>query len=309
MRHRAGALAILLLLAGAGCAAERSPLRVVAGSGIVGVVDETVMRYRAEHPDRPIAVAMAGDVELVERVASGDLAADVLLVSDAALLGALQQSGWTSFQIRFAADRMVLALGGDVDPAGRDWSELLLDPGVAIAAADPERSSLGYRFDFVLRLQDRVLPEAAIADAVIARADGAGRVADAVLLTESVRAGPVDAALLYASIARSAGLVIVELPAGVDLGSEHLAPVYAPVTLPVPGGGEARRAAPIQHAVTIADETPSRAEAIDFLRLLLDAEARARMAERGLTPVTGPDRVLSFGVPTDVERLLESTAR
>jgi hypothetical protein len=60
--------------------------------------------------------------------------------------------------------------------------------------------------------------------------------------------------------------------------------------------------------VTVPDGTPAREAALRFLEMMLDAEARARMTALGLVPVMGADRAVSFGLPADVARVLDSTS-
>jgi len=301
--------AVLIAVAISGCGFGAGPLRVAVGSALGEVAEELAGRYRVAYPDRRVEVISAGSVDLARRVAAGELEADVLLLSDSALFGELLQPQWTSFQLRYATDRMVLALGEELELEAGDWPAGLLAPEIRVAAADPDLSSVGYRFGFVLRLHDRAHPERPVAEAILARADAAEQYRDAASLAAALGAGEIDATLLYASLARSHDLRSIELAPAIDLGAVHLAAVYAPVSVPAAAGRALRPAAPIVHAVSIPDAGRRRAAALDYLRLALGAEGREVLSLRGLTPVIGADRPVSFDLPADVEAVLQATAK
>lgn len=305
-RRTLAILGLLVAMLTAGCGGDRDRLRVVAAAGLRGVVADLVEDYRAEHPDRAVELVVGGSVELARRIAAGELEADVVFLSDGALFGELLQPEWTSFQIRWASDRMVLALA-DGAAFGDDWAAELLAPDTVVGRADPDRSAVGYRFEYVLRLHDRATPEGRIGEPLLAGSPGtpyehAGALADA------LRAGEVDVAFLYASLAQEVGLRTIELPPRINLGAIHLAAVYAPVSVRSGDGVTPRPAAPVVHSVAVADGTRRRGDALDLLRLALGAGGRDLLGSHGLEPVVGAERVFSFGLPVDVEAILVATS-
>lgn len=306
--------AMLLIVAAmmtAACEPGEPPLRVMAAASLRGVVEELAARYEAEYPDITVRVETGGSVALARRVRELAIEVDILFLADATLFGELLEPDWTSFHLRYATDRLVLAytdesVGADTIDA-ESWPDVLGFPGVSIAIADSTLSPVGYRTLAALRLYDLLWPGRDLENLVVANAGRRHVRANVAELLAPLQAGAVDYAFLYAATARAAGLRVVELPAQMNLGELRLAPTYARVAINLGDGRLPRPGAPVIYGVSIPDEASARGRSIEFLRLAMDAEGRRILADSGLTPVTGQDRPVSFGLPEDVEKLLAST--
>ena len=287
---RTGALATLLVampLLMVACGPAEPPLRVMAAASLRGVMEQLASRYEAEHPGETVRVETGGSLALARRVRDLAVDVDVLFLADASLFGELLQPEWTSFHLRYATGRMVLAytdesIGADVIDA-ESWPDVLERSDVAIAMADPTTAPVGYRTLAVLRLFDLLRPGRDLENLVV---------------------GAVDYAFLYAATARAAGLRVVELPPAMNLGELRLAPTYARVAVDLDDGRMPRPGAAVVYGVSIPDESSSRSRSIEFLRIALDETGRRLLADSGLTPVTGEDRPVGFVLPADVEELL-----
>jgi len=305
----------MLLIAGvmttAACAPAEPPLRVMAAASLRSVVDELAARYEAEHPGTSVRVETGGSVALARRVHDLAIDVDILFLADATLFGELLEPGWTSFHLRYATDRMVLAYTdesiGAASIDAESWPEVLGRPEVTIAMADPALAPAGYRTVTALRLYDLLWPGRDLENLVVAKVGERHLRASVAGLLAPLQAGAVDYAFLYAATARAAGLRVVELPAQINLGELRLAPTYARVAINVGEGRLPRPGAPVVHGVSIPDDGPARGRSIEFLRLAMDAEGRRILADSGLTPVIGENRAVAFGLPADVEEVLAGT--
>jgi len=304
-------LLIAVILMTAGCAPREQPLRVMAAASLRGVVEELAARYEAEHPGTTVRVETGGSVALARRVRELAVDVDVLFLADATLFGELLEPDWTTFHLRYATDRLVLAYTDDsVGAAGIDgetWPDVLARPEVAIAMADPARAPVGYRTLAALRLFDLLQPGRDLENLVVAKVGERHLRANVADLLAPLQAGAVDYAFLYAATARAAGLRMVELPAQMNLGELRLAPTYARVAVDTGNGRFPRPGAPVVYGVSIPDEASARSSSIEFLRLALGTAGRQILADSGLTPVTGEDRPVAFGLPEDVAAVLAST--
>ena len=311
MSGRRAPLPIAALLIMAACAPGEPPLRVMAAASLRGVVEELAERYEAEHPGITVRIETGGSVALARRVRELAIDVDVLFLADATLFGELLEPDWTSFHLRYATDRLVLAYTDESVGAamidGESWPHVLGRSGVTIAMADPSLAPVGYRTLAALRLYDLLWPGHDLENLVVGKVGVRHLRANVADLLAPLQAGAVDYAFLYAATARAAGLRVVELPAQMNLGELRLAPVYARVAVDFGKERLPRPGAPVVYGVSIPDGAPARSQSIEFLRLALDEVGRQILTESGLTPVTGEDRPVAFGLPADVEELLAST--
>jgi len=295
----------------AACAPAEPPLRVMAAASLRGVVEAIAARYEVEHPGRSVRIETGGSLALARRVRDLAIDADVLFLADASLFGELLEPDWTSFHLRYATDRMVLgytdeSIGADsVDE--ESWPEILGRSDVTIAMADPMQAPVGYRTLTILRLYDLLKPGRDLENLVVDKVGQRHLRANVAELLAPLQAGAVDYAFLYAATARAAGLRVVELPAQMNLSELRLAPTYARVAIDLRDGQLPRPGAPVIYGVSIPDEGTERSRALEFLRLAMDEVGRGLLVDNDLTPVTGEDRPVAFGLPDDVAEILAST--
>ncbi len=305
------ALMLIVPLLTVACASGEPPLRVMAAASLRGVMEDLAARYEAENPGHTVRIETGGSLALARRVRDLAVGADVLFLADAALFGELLEPDWTDFHLRYATDRMVLgytdaSIGADTIDS-ESWPEVLGRPDVAIAMADPTQAPVGYRTLAALRLYDLLLPGGDLENLVVAKVGERHLRANVAELLAPLQAGAVDYAFLYAATARAAGLRVVELPARMNLGELRLAPTYARVATDLRDGQFPRPGAPVIYGVSIPSDAPARSRSIEFLRLAMDEVGRGILADSGLTPVLGEDRLAAFGLPNDVAEILATT--
>jgi len=311
-RREGAALALTaLLLLAAACEPAAPPLRIMAASSLRDVMEQLAARYEAEHPGSSVRVETGGSVVLARRVRELAVEVDLLFLADASLFGELLEPDWTSFHLRYATDRLVLAYTEEsVGAASIDeesWPEVIADPRATIAMADPSLAPVGYRTLAVLRLYDLLHPGRDLEDMVVAKVGARHLRANVADLLAPLQAGAVDYAFLYAATAAAAGLRVVELSTRINLGELRLAPVYARVAIDLGDGRPPRPAGVVVYGVSVPDRGPARSEALEFLRLALDPAGRQTLVDRGLKPVRGDDRAVGFGLPAGVEDVLAGT--
>lgn len=311
---RRGTLSRLLIvvpLMTTACAPRAQPLRLMAAASLRGVVEELAVRYEAQHPGTTVRVETGGSLVLARRVRELAIDVDVLFLADATLFGELLEPDWTSFHLRYATDRMVLGYTDESVGAAtidqESWPDVLGRHDVTLAMADPALAPAGYRTLATLRLYDLLWPGRDLENHVVEKVGARHLRANVAQLLAPLQAGSVDYAFLYAATARAAGLRVVELPAQMNLGELRLSATYARVAIDLGNGRSPRPGGAVVYGVSIPDDAPARPQSIEFLRLALGEEGREILTASGLTPVTGEDRPVAFGLPEDVAEVLAST--
>lgn len=289
---------------------ERRIVHVVGAASMRGVLDELATRYEQSHPGARVRVQTGGSTALSRMVLELDLRADLVVLADAELFEDLLEPQWTSFHVRLASDRVVLAYTDDSVGAefvdGSNWQDVVLRDDVEVAIADPDQAPVGYRTLLALRLAGRLRPGADLERRVWNKARARNLRPDVAELLAPLEAGAVDFAFLYRATARAAGLRYVELGPDVDLGDPSRFAGYARVEIRIrgrtPGETIVKRGAPIVYGASIPAEG-YRPDSIELLAELLSDEGRALLERHGFTPVPA-DMVLTGRLPPQVaERL------
>jgi molybdate/tungstate transport system substrate-binding protein len=245
----------------------------------------------------------AGSLETARKLTELGKVPDVVALADEDVFPQLLMPAFTSWYVRFAHNRMVLAYTPQSRHAGEitgdNWWEILQRPGVETGRSDPQLDPNGYRTLLVLQLAERHYARPGLA-ASLARAMPARNVrpkeADLVGL---LQAGEFDYIWSYESMARSIGLPFVRLPDAIDLSSPADSAFYATASVRVRGKGADSvtfTGRPIVYALSVPTAAPHRAIAERFVRWLLSPAGRAVLRAQGLDALEAPS-VAGTAVP------------
>jgi molybdate/tungstate transport system substrate-binding protein len=113
-----------------------------------------------------------------------------------------------------------------------------------------------------------------------------------------LKAGTVDYAFEYSSVAIQSGLPYVTLPPEIDLSDPTMTARYANVQVIRPSGSATvtEVGAPIIYGVTIPTSTHNAAGGADFINLLIGKEGQAVLNADGQTPIV-PAIASGTGIP------------
>lgn len=292
---------------------------LLAACGARGDDDRTVAVSSAGALARPVAAALdtlarrtglvartetAGSVELARRVADLRQPPDLLLVADAEVIATRLMPAYATWYVVFASDRLTLGHRADSRFADRlraaPWHVAATADDVALGRSDPDLDPAGYRALLVGRLAERHLRAPGLAARLLARAPGGNVRPKSADLVALVQAGELDAAWLYESVARSAGLATVRLPDAVSLGVPAESLAYAAESVSIAGRTRGStvvvRGAPIRFALTVPRDAERPAAGARVAAYLLSAEGRALLQRFGIDVRDRP-RVVGTGVP------------
>lgn len=286
-------------------AAAPAELCVGVAASLQGAFRELAERFEQGHPGVRVRIRSGGSTALARKALDLGLDVDVLALADARLFERMLLPQWTDFYVRFASERIVLAMNPNAAGAGRisteNWWEVLTTEDVKIAMADPDQAPVGYRTLMTLRLADKLHPGARIEQRIRERIGEANIRADVAELIAPVQAGAVDYAFLYGATAEGADLKFIELPAKVNLGDPAEEEFYARVSVETrgeePGTTVLHRGGAIVYGASVATKARAPELANEFLTLLISGEGKAVLRRFGFSPVERRDLLLSGNVP------------
>ena len=253
----------------------------------------------------------AGSVELARRTADLGQPPDLLLVADAEVIAERLMPAHATWYAVFATDRLTLGHRPGSRFAERlrtqAWDAAATGGDVALGRSDPDLDPAGYRALLVAQLAERHLAAPGLAGRLLARAPLANVRPKSADLVALVQAGELDAAWLYESVARSAGLATVRLPDAVSLGAPAESLAYAAASVRV--AGRTRRdtvtvhGRPIRFALTVPRGAAHPEAGARVAAYLLGAEGRALLHRFGLD-ASEPPRLVGTGAPRVVRDVI-----
>jgi molybdate/tungstate transport system substrate-binding protein len=187
-----------------------------------------------------------------------------------------------------------------------NWWRIVQRPDVEMGRADPNLDPNGYRTVLVMQLAERHYAQPGLLQQLLAAAPSENvrpKEADLVAL---LQAGQLDYAWSYESLARSAGLEFVALPAAIDLSDPARAAAYESASVRVLGGAPGDtitfQGEPIVYGLSIPRNAPHPQIAERFVAFLLSADGQATLRGAHLDALERPILVGS-GAPESVAGL------
>ena len=259
---------------------------------------ELLAAFKDRNPGVSPAQENSGSLEAARKLTDLGKIPDVIAVADYRIVPKLLIPNHAGWYATFARNAMVLAYTDQSTGADeinrRNWWQILLRSGIRAGHSDPTLDPNGYRSLMVFQLAEKFYHQPGLA----ARLDRAfppkymrPKEADLVAL---VQAGELDYAWSYLSIARTAGLRHVDLPAEVNLSNPKLASWYAQARVRLPGAIRGGRDSveftgePIVYALTIPTRAPHPNMAAAFVHFVFTPPGQAILAANGFTLLDQP---------------------
>jgi len=274
------------------------PLVVYNAGSLAYPFRELLAAFQREHPSvRPMQES-SGSLEAARKLTELGKIPDVLAVADYNVIAQLLMPAHATWYITFASNAMVLAHGGRSAGAqeitGDNWWRILLRPGVRWGVSNPALDPNGYRAYMVFQLAEAHYRQPGLARRLeSAVKPGFVRPNEAQLLG-LVQAGELDYAWSYRSLARTAGLEWVTLPAEVDLSDPARAKEYSAAHIRLPGAKLGSRDSvefrgePIVYALTIPIRAAHPEAARAFVQFVLSSPGQRILAGAGFQVLVKP---------------------
>jgi tungstate transport system substrate-binding protein len=281
--------------------------------------------FEKAHPDTDVQLWSGGSGAIIDKVNKQTMFADILASADTVLIPKNLYPKNATFDIDFAKNSMVLVYTNTSEGAATinadNWYNILATSGVSYAISDPTSDPAGYRSLMTIALAERKYGDDTIFKDLISSyskitktTDGVKYTIDAtnpspdgkkLVITKTgpdiiplLKAGTVDYAFEYSSVAIQAGLPYVTLPPEIDLSDAGMSARYQNTLVVRPSGTATVTEAgtPIIYGVTIPTSTHNAAGGADFINLLITKDGQAVLNADGQTPIV-PAIASGTGVP------------
>ena len=270
--------------------------------------------FEKAHPDTDVQLYSGGSAAIIDKVNKQNMFSDVLASADTVLIPKNLYPKNATFDVNFAKNSMVLVYTNTSKSAATinadNWYTVLATKDISYAISDPTSDPAGYRSLMTIALAERKYGDSSIFNTLVAPyskmtkvTDGAKHTINAtnpspdgkkLVITKTgpdiiplLKAGTVDYAFEYSSVAIQSGLPYVALPPEIDLSDPTMTARYANVQVIRPSGSTTvtEVATPIIYGVTIPTSTRNAASGADFINLLIGKEGQAVLTADGQTPI------------------------
>ncbi|HOI12647.1 MAG TPA: tungstate ABC transporter substrate-binding protein WtpA [Methanoculleus sp.] len=316
-------------------AAEEVQVKVFHAGSLTGPFEKVKAEFEAEHPGVTVLLEPAGSVDCIKKITENSKPADVLASADYYLIPEMMIPEHADWYLTFAKNRMVLTYSNESRYAdeitAENWYEILDRDGVRWGFSDPNSDPCGYRTPMVIQLAEGYYGNETIFETLVSEhsnittteASGTYTIhaADpkpdnttltirpkADELVRMVKAGDLDYAWEYRSVAVQNGLRFIELPEEIDLSAVEFADNYATVrTEAKKGDGTTLYAgSAIVYGVTVPKIAEHPDLGLEFVETLIGATGQEILERDGQPPIVPADGYGS--VPTDLQSLVSVKA-
>jgi tungstate transport system substrate-binding protein len=270
--------------------------------------------FEKAHPDTDVQLWSGGSGAIIDKVNKQSQFADVLASADTVLIPKNLYPKNATFDIDFAKNSMVIVYTNTSKQAATitadNWYNVLATSGVSYAISDPTSDPAGYRSLMTIALAERKYGDNTIFKDLISSYSKITEVTDGVKYTIDVtnpspdgkklvitktgpdiipllKAGTVDYAFEYSSVAIQSGLPYVTLPPEIDLSDASMVSRYQNAQVVRPSGSATvtEVGTTIIYGVTITTSTHNAAGGADFINLLITKDGQAVLNADGQTPI------------------------
>jgi molybdate/tungstate transport system substrate-binding protein len=249
---------------------------------------EISQAFNKRYPHVNVLLESAGSRASARKISDLQRDADVFGSADYTVIDTLLIPDHATWNIRFAANEMVLAYTDHSRRAGEisveNWHQILLDKNIAYGRSDPNSDPCGYRTVLTSKLAELHYDQAGLASRLLAKDRRHIRPKETDLLA-LLEAGEIDYVFNYRSVAQQHGLRWLALPDEINLKSPLMAEAYARVKVAIsgqkPGTTIDKSGAPMVYGVTIPTKAPNPRAAMAFVTFLLSTEGLSIMEKNG----------------------------
>ena len=243
--------------------------------------------FNTRHPDVEIIREAAGSRVCARKIADLHRPCDIVACADYTVIDTLLTPEYAEWNIKFAANEMVIAGRPDSRAASQinkdNWYDILLEKDVAFGRSDPNADPCGYRAVLTIKLAEKFYNRPGLVDRMLAKNQRYIRPKEVDLLA-LLEVGELDYVFIYRSVAKQHKLAYIVLPDEINLKKAKLSDLYKTASVRIagkkPGTFITKVGEPIVYGVTIPKNAPNRELALAFLTFLLDADKGRAILEK-----------------------------
>ncbi len=257
--------------------------------------------FNKSHPDVKIIREAAGSRVCARKIADLNRPCDILASADYTVIDTLLVPEYAEWNIKFAANEMVIAFHKDSRRASQinkdNWYDILLDKDITFGRSDPNADPCGYRAVLTITLAEKFYKRPGLADKMLAKDRKYIRPKEVDLLA-LLEVGELDYMFIYRSVAEQHKLRYVLLPDEINLKKTQFLDLYKTASVQItgntPGTIITKSGEPIVYGVTIPKNAPNRELAMAFLTFLLDADKGGAILEKNGQTLVVPSPTDTF---------------
>jgi molybdate/tungstate transport system substrate-binding protein len=271
---------------------------------------QVAVAFNREYPDVQVLLEAAGSRASARKISDLNRRADVFGSADHSVIDSLLIPEHALWNIRFAANEMVVAYTDHSRRAAEitsdNWYQILLDKNVAYGRSDPNADPCGYRTVLTTKLAEVHYGEPGLIERLLGKDQRHIRPKETDLLA-LLQVGEIDYIFIYRSVARQHGLKWVNLPDEINLKNPGMANLYSKVSVEVsgkaPGSFITKPGAPMVYGVTIPRDAPNPKAAMAFVSFLLEPDKGMAIMESNGQPSLIPSISSSYNeIPDSLKR-------
>ncbi|MBM3405009.1 MAG: tungstate ABC transporter substrate-binding protein WtpA [Bacteroidetes bacterium] len=262
------------------------------------------------HPNIELMLEPAGSVQCARKITELKQPCDIIAVSDYLVIDKMLIPEYTSWNIRFATNEMVIAYNEKSKFSDsichRNWYAILQKNEVAYGRADPNSDPCGYRTVMTLNLAAIFYDKPDLAGNMLKKDTRFIRPKEVDLLA-LLETHTIDYIFIYRSVAVQHGLRYINLPDEINLKdpgrADHYRQVSVEITGKKPGEIEIIQGEPMLYGVTLLRNAPNKDAAMLFLEYLLTSEKGGAIMERNGQPSVIPTQATGWdSIPAGLKR-------
>lgn len=274
---------------------DSNQIMVFHAGSLAAPLRDISIAFKTKNPKINIFRESAGSIDCVRKVTEQGQKADLLVLADYSLFDQLMVPQYASWYAMFAKNEMVLcyregAPGSD-QINDTNWYQTLLTAGTKFGHTDPNLDPAGYRSLMVWQLAEKYyksadlnakLTAACPAEQVYKTADG---------LVADLKAGKIDYAFEYLSVAKQNGFKYVTLPKEINLADPGQADFYKQAqveTVGTDGTKTIQVGLPIVCGLAIPNNAPNPELAAEFAAQIMNADGQKIIEAAGQIPIAPP---------------------
>ncbi len=278
---------------------------------------EIERNFEAMYPEVDIHRTSGGSTKMARLISESGKMADIMVSADYTVIDNNLISDFADWNIRFAANQLVLCYTGKSffsDTVNSDnWYDILQKKKVSWGHSDPNLDPCGYRSLMVLQLAEKFYDKEGLYKKIIANRPEKNIKAKAVQLVELLKTGELDYAWEYMSVAIQNNLKFVKLDDHINLGNYKYDNYYKEAEVKVTGKKAdtwiTKKGKSCTYGLTMINNAPNPEAAKAFLNYLLAVDGGMKILDQMGQPPFIPARVptdkMAGFIPPEIKQLIE----